>query len=377
MGTKGSQFVKDQVRSFLDETGMVKMPSPLDLLKGKGWKQTFGDEDEDSYKGFLSRPFCVSALANNKGNRDVNELKLNRIVDSINHDEWRYTSQPVIFSADGTLVDGQYRMMAYLKAGCPSGLKVKVSVLKDKHTVNNLYAIMGQQTTIQARDILSKVGFEDGAYATVANVILQFLLGSVGTNINKRSSLWPLIVNEYKAGMTQLVPLIRKNVSVSSPMVAATLLIGRAYGEEKRAIDWLTECAKYAYEIIPANQANTGAVNRLEKGSPVRTIAYWLADGGVSVKDAAGKKISSNGTYATRNGFSVIAHALLAEFSGKKFTKKQIVGQIEEEEDENTGLMKVISNTTLLQADACRRVEDAIKAIAKKNGMVLGSPSIN
>lgn len=77
-------------------------------------------------------------LQSNTKNRDVSEDHVARLADDMTNKKWMITHQGVAFNCDGTLLDGQHRLMAVVKSGTSqwmpvtSGLPVEsVSAIDD------------------------------------------------------------------------------------------------------------------------------------------------------------------------------------------------------------------------------------------------------
>ena len=56
-------------------------------------------------------------LEGNRHNRSVNQRHLSRLAASMTAGEWRYNGQPIQVTVDGTVLDGQHRLMACIAAG--------------------------------------------------------------------------------------------------------------------------------------------------------------------------------------------------------------------------------------------------------------------
>jgi len=352
MQKRGSLLGKGSNKPFRVGSAGLKKSSVLKILEGKEWTKIHEDEKEDIYFGFLTREFCLAALKSADGLRVLNRVMLGRMEDSIKHNEW-LCSMPIVFSKYGKIRDGQHRLIAYRKSGCPAGKKVIVSVIKDYSLLHDYYAITGQQTSIQVQDILLGKG-NDPTLASVAGNLLQFRFAEIGSMVNKRSSLLVKVVRENEKLLKTLTPLVHRGTSITSSMIAAAILVGRAYKKEDEAMKWLCDCSQAAFELIPENhKVNTV---KMWKDTPLRTIAFWLAEGGASVIHG-GKKASVNGTFVVKNGFSVIGNALIAALNGEKFTRTDI--------------------DTCLEKDAVAKLDAKIRKVALSNGVVLFGDEIN
>src|SRR5690349_10765443 len=56
-------------------------------------------------------------LQSNTKNRDVSSAHVDRMAEDMTNEKWLLTHQGVAFNCDGTLLDGQHRLMAIVKSG--------------------------------------------------------------------------------------------------------------------------------------------------------------------------------------------------------------------------------------------------------------------
>ncbi len=59
---------------------------------------------------------AAELLANNTHNRSVNQRSVDRLTATILAGEWQFNAQPIQVAKDGTLLDGQHRLLACVKA---------------------------------------------------------------------------------------------------------------------------------------------------------------------------------------------------------------------------------------------------------------------
>lgn len=59
---------------------------------------------------------AADLLANNNHNRSVNQRSVDRLAATILAGEWKFNAQPIQIAKDGTLLDGQHRLLACVKA---------------------------------------------------------------------------------------------------------------------------------------------------------------------------------------------------------------------------------------------------------------------
>lgn len=80
-------------------------------------KSTQSAGDEPYFERRTITPeMAAKLLANNTHNRSVNERSVRRLALAIETDEYQFNGQPIQVAKDGTLLDGQHRLLACVKA---------------------------------------------------------------------------------------------------------------------------------------------------------------------------------------------------------------------------------------------------------------------
>lgn len=65
---------------------------------------------------WIDKEFALAAIARNTHNRSQNRRLIERLTLTIERDEFIFNGQPIVFAKDGTLLDGQHRLMAVIEA---------------------------------------------------------------------------------------------------------------------------------------------------------------------------------------------------------------------------------------------------------------------
>ena len=94
-------------------------------------------------------------LERNTRNRPVNETNLAALAKEISNRNFALTGESIKFSKDGTLLDGQHRVMAIMKAG----VAIKTIVIRGLE--NDSFKYMDTGRTRQASDVLAIEGFKN------------------------------------------------------------------------------------------------------------------------------------------------------------------------------------------------------------------------
>lgn len=116
----------------------------------------------DSSIELITKEFAEKALLRNEKNRPVAKLVVSKYAEAIKRGEWKLNGEPIIFDVDGTLVDGQHRLMAVSMTGLPiRSVVVRGVDLGSFNTINN-----GRSRT--ASDVLSISGKKNSAVVAAA-----------------------------------------------------------------------------------------------------------------------------------------------------------------------------------------------------------------
>lgn len=94
-------------------------------------------------------------LANNNHNRSVNQRSVDRLTATILAGEWRFNAQPIQIAKDGTLLDGQHRLLACVKAN----KSIQSLIVWNAHMDSQETMDMGKSRTVA--DILRLRGYKN------------------------------------------------------------------------------------------------------------------------------------------------------------------------------------------------------------------------
>lgn len=94
-------------------------------------------------------------LANNTHNRSINQRAVDRLTAAILAGEWQFNAQPIQVAKDGTLLDGQHRLLACVKANLP----IEVLVIWNAQMSSQETMDMGKSRSVA--DILRLRGYKN------------------------------------------------------------------------------------------------------------------------------------------------------------------------------------------------------------------------
>jgi hypothetical protein len=126
------------------------------LTKGKTMKVKIKTTTGPEFEILTVTPTRASEmLANNPHNRSVNMRAVERLAATILADEWQFNAQPIQIAKDGTLLDGQHRLLACVKANKP----IQVLVVWNAEPASQETMDMGKARTVA--DILRLRGYKN------------------------------------------------------------------------------------------------------------------------------------------------------------------------------------------------------------------------
>jgi len=118
-------------------------------------------------------------LANNKRNRPMNKVNLAFLESEMKRDRFHLTGESIKIAEDGTLLDGQHRLLAIVNSGKPQKMLVVSGLDNDafkfidtgrKRTASDVLGIQGiKQNNAFAAMAKFIINFKKGKYASVAH----------------------------------------------------------------------------------------------------------------------------------------------------------------------------------------------------------------
>lgn len=117
------------------------------------------------------KEFALAAIARNTHNRSQNHRLIERLTLTIQRDEYIFNGQPIVFAKDGTLLDGQHRLMAVIAADKP----IDTLIVWNAEPASQETMDMGKSRSVA--DILRLRGFPN--QHTVAAVGKRVALGTL------------------------------------------------------------------------------------------------------------------------------------------------------------------------------------------------------
>ncbi|PJM79979.1 hypothetical protein [Bifidobacterium scaligerum] len=87
---------------------------------------------EFKYKSVMLTPsMAKELLAHNTHNRKVIQSRVNVWAESMKRGEWQFNGQPIVIAKDGTILDGQHRLLACVQSGATIPVLIIIGVEQD------------------------------------------------------------------------------------------------------------------------------------------------------------------------------------------------------------------------------------------------------
>lgn len=223
------------------------------------------DQGEDLSMEPMTPELAEKLLSNNQGNRPVSMANVENFARLMSEGLWRYNGDTFRIAKDGTLLDGQHRLMAVVRSGVTMPRAIIVRNLE-----NETQATMDQGKKRSASDVLGMAGFGNGnQIQSVARMVHDWKLGKRGIAELSKGSRMQMTPDEIRLWAIRDDNLRKAAVfSVRSGMRA--LCLQKASG----TLWFLTneadpdKCAEF-FELLESGAG-------LEKGNPVLTVRnYW------------------------------------------------------------------------------------------------------
>lgn len=184
---------------------------------------------------------AAAYLSKNTNNRPLSKGRVEAYVNAMLRGEWQFNGDPIRFSEDGALIDGQHRLSAIVQ----SGTEQKVLVIRD--LPQSTFQTIDIGAARSAGDLAALVGVKNSNVATSgARIYLVWKQsGSLSVPVSKRPTSAQIIdfvtknpvserATSYVAGSMFLRRLI-------SPSVACFMYLAFSTVSEEKAVEFLNE----------------------------------------------------------------------------------------------------------------------------------------
>lgn len=233
----------------------------------------FKQHTEDNYE--VSPSQAKKWLEQNKANRSVNKAKVKQMARDIKEGHWDSTHQGIAIASDGTLIDGQHRLLAIVEAGKSVKINVTFNATKSSHIDSGTIRTMSNRLQMGEEGI-PWVNQSITAAARVIGVMFPKL------NLKNEETLHDWL-SRYKTEIETAFKYVRKVpiTNLNSAGITAALVTATINGVPEIYIKGFMEVLYSSFAKSPADVYAINLRDELQKykkgqtaGSGIQRYAY-------------------------------------------------------------------------------------------------------
>jgi len=211
-------------------------------------------------------------LKHNVNNRNPRHLRIDKYARIMDLGDWAMTGQPIIIGSDGTVMDGQHRLMAVIQTGR------SVWLLVVRGVDPSLMPMIDRGAPRSGTDAFKWAGYPHAAISVAA--IRQVLVLSHGKSGKDRKSYSVIADHE----LVDAYPLYENVIAWAAPLAnQVNRALRVAPAKYLAAVLWLSvnNCNPESIQEF-SRQLISGA--DLHEGSPILALRSWAVNASVSKK---------------------------------------------------------------------------------------------
>lgn len=135
-------------------------------------RYNFNQRTRDGYE--ISPEQAARWLERNDNNRNVNVAKVKKMAKDMREGHWDTTHQGIAIASDGTLVDGQHRLLAIVESGVTVRMNVTFNAAKSQHIDSGNIRSMANRVQMSEYDM----SWTNNTILSAANLIGRVFAGS-------------------------------------------------------------------------------------------------------------------------------------------------------------------------------------------------------
>lgn len=135
-------------------------------------RYNFNQRTRDGYE--ISPEQAARWLERNDNNRNVNVAKVKKMAKDMREGHWDTTHQGIAIASDGTLVDGQHRLLAIVESGVTVRMNVTFNAAKSQHIDSGNIRSMANRVQMSDYDM----SWTNNTILSAANLIGRVFAGS-------------------------------------------------------------------------------------------------------------------------------------------------------------------------------------------------------
>ena len=163
-------------------------------------RYNFNQRTRDGYE--ISPEQAAKWLERNDNNRNVNVAKVKKMAKDMREGHWDTTHQGIAIASDGTLVDGQHRLLAIVESGVTVRMNVTFNAAKSQHIDSGNIRSMANRVQMSEYDM----SWTNNTILSAANLIGRVFAGS---NLSHEEALSEWLM-KYRTQIESATKCIKK-----------------------------------------------------------------------------------------------------------------------------------------------------------------------
>lgn len=208
--------------------------------------------EQHTRDGYVVTPALAKQwLEKNTNNRNVNFAKVKKMAKDMREGHWDTTHQGIAIATDGTLVDGQHRLMAVVESGVTVRMNVTFNAPKSQHIDSGNSRSMANRVQMSDYDM----SWTDKTILSAANLIGRMFSGS---NLSHEEDLTEWLA-KYRPQIEMVTSHIKRGSmrGLSSAGITAAMIVA-AINDVPEA--YIAKFLEVFYSGFTANEAEHYAV---------------------------------------------------------------------------------------------------------------------
>lgn len=208
--------------------------------------------EQHTRDGYVVTPALAKQwLEKNTNNRNVNFAKVKKMAKDMREGHWDTTHQGIAIATDGTLVDGQHRLMAVVESGVTVRMNVTFNAPKSQHIDSGNSRSMANRVQMSDYDM----SWTDKTILSAANLIGRMFSGS---NLSHEEDLTEWLA-KYRPQIEMVTSHIKRGSmrGLSSAGITAAMIVA-AINDVPEA--YISKFLEVFYSGFTTNEAEHYAV---------------------------------------------------------------------------------------------------------------------
>lgn len=255
-------------------------------------RYNFNQRTRDGYE--ISPEQAKKWLEKNDNNRNINYAKVKKMAKDMKEGHWDTTHQGIAIASDGTLVDGQHRLLAIVESGVTVRMNVTFNASKSQHIDSGNSRSMANRVQMSDYDM----SWTNKTILSAANLIGRLFAGS---NLSHEEALSEWLMR-YRTQIESATKCIKKATLPGLNSAGTTAAIIVAAMNDVPAI-YIEKFMDVFYSGFTNNEAEHYAItlrdellreNRVKRGTQYAKFAFYRTANRLNqyYKTATGQRVA-------------------------------------------------------------------------------------